>query len=179
MTARLTDLADGLGTILDDRLAPEGQSVEMHYVSVARHLHDAEVALARLDHEPGPFETDDRLTRANDAGYALLEAARSMMGLAVRLRARLSGQHARRASEPLRAGLVALSADPPHGDAEILLMRAAHALVIASPAVQLAANSDAARAVGASADSPIEHMVASGVLSLLQLTLMVQEGELP
>lgn len=179
MTTRLMDMAEGLITVLDERLAPEGMDVAAHYVFVARKLHDAEIALAHLDREPGPFDTDNPALRSNDASYALLEAARSMMGFAIRLRSRLTGQHARQAAEPLRVGLRALAAEIPDGDPPTLIARAAHALVISSPAVELADRSEAARAAGLTLDGPIQHLVAEGVLSVLQLAALVQDGDLP
>lgn len=179
MTARLGDMAEGLLSVLDERLAPDGMDIAHHYLHVARRLHDAEAALAQLDREPGPFETVDAAVRSNDASYALLEAARGMMGFAIRLRARLTGQHARAAAEPLRAGLRNLAAEFPELEPGELMARAAHALVIASPAAELAERSDAARAVGLTLDLPIQHLVAEGVLSVLQLAALVQDGDLP
>ena len=40
-------MADGLLSVLDERLAPPGMSIADHYLHVARKLHDAEIALAR------------------------------------------------------------------------------------------------------------------------------------
>lgn len=176
---RLVDLADGLTSILDERLAPEGADVAHHFVLVARKLQEAEHAVAMLFREPGPFDTDDQGVRESDAGYALLEAARALMGLAVRLRARFTGQHARRAAELLRAGLRALAAQSGSDEEpQILLLRAAHALVMSAHACEVAERAADARTVGSMLDEPIQHLVAGGVLPLLQLAVRVQDGDL-
>jgi len=179
VTARLVDLADGLTSILDERLAPEGADLAHHFLLVARKLQEAEHGVALLCREPGPFDTDDRGVLHSDASYALLEAARAVMGLAVRLRARFTGQHARRASEPLRAGLRALAADPePGDDARLELLRASHALVQSAHAAEVADRAADARTIGTMLDEPIQHLVAGGVLPLLRLAVRVQEGDL-
>lgn len=171
-------MADGLLSVLDERLAPPGVDIAEHYVSVARKLHDAEIALAALEIEPGPFDTTDRTVRAGDASYALLEAARAYMGFAVRLRSRFTGQHATKAAEPLRAGLRNLAADSEPADARHLLLMAAHALVVCSRAAEIAANPERVRAAGISLDEPIQYLVSDGVLPILQLAVLVQDGEL-
>jgi hypothetical protein len=171
-------MADGLLSVLDDRLAPPGADIADHYLSVARKLHDAEVALAALEGEPGPFDTSNRTVRAGDAGYALLEAARAYMGFAVRLRSRFTGQHASKAAEPLRAGLRNLAAESEPAEARQLLFSAAHALVVCSRVAEIAANPEQVRAVGLSLDEPIQYLVSEGVLPILQLAVLVQDGEL-
>ena len=171
-------MADGLLSVLDERLAPPGVDIAEHYLLVARKLHDAEVALAQLELEPGPFDTTDRTVRAGDASYALLEAARAYMGFAVRLRSRFTGLHASKAAEPLRAGLRHLAADPAPGEARELLHAAAHALVVCSRAAEAAAHPERVRAAGVSLDEPIRYLVSDGVLPILQLAVLVQDGEL-
>ncbi len=179
MTARLVDMADGLIAILDERLGPAGSTVSEHYVQVARLLAEAESALARLDATPGPFDVADPTIRRSEASYALLEAARALMGLAVRLRSRFTGQHAKRAAEPLRLGLRALAADPAEGDARDHLLSAAHALVLCAHPVEVADGARDAGVVGAGLDPAMEHLVERGVLPMLQLAVMVQDEELP
>ncbi len=171
-------MADGLLSVLDERLAPAGVDIAEHYLSVARKLHDAEIALAALEVEPGPFDTSNPTLRASDAGYALLEAARAYMGFAVRLRSRLTGQHASKAAEPLRTGLRNLAAQSEPGEARQLLFSAAHALVVSSRAAAIAAHPEQVRAAGISLDEPIQYLVREGVLPILQLAVMVQDGEL-
>jgi len=171
-------MADGLLSVLDERLAPPGMSVADHYLNVARKLHDAEVALAALEIEPGPFDTSNPTVKKSDAGYALLEAARAYFGFAVWLRSRVTGQHASRAGEPLRAGLRKLAEDVEPHEARHLLYSAAHALIVVSRASEVASNPEAVRAAGISIDDPIQYLVSEGVLPILQLAVMVQDGDL-
>jgi hypothetical protein len=171
-------MADGLLSVLDERLAPAGVDIAEHYLQVARKLLDAEIALAALEVQPGPFDTTDRTVRAGDAAYALLEAARAYMGFAVRLRSRFTGQHASKAAEPLRAGLRNLAAEPAPAEARQLLFSAAHALVVCSRAAEIAAHPEQVRAAGISLDEPIQYLVSEGVLAILQLAVLVQDGEL-
>src|ERR671911_884088 len=135
-SSRLMVMADGLLSVLDERLAPPGMGIADHYLHVARKLHDAEVALAALEVEPGPFDTSNPTVKRSDAGYALLEAARAYFGYAVRLRSRATGQHASRAGEPLRAGLRKLAEDVEPQEARQLLYSAAHALIVVSRAAE-------------------------------------------
>ena len=96
-SSRLVVMADGLLSVLDERLAPPGMSIADHYLHVARKLHDAEIALAALEIEPGPFDLDQPDGQeAATPGYALLEAARAYFGFAVRLRSRVTGPARRR-----------------------------------------------------------------------------------
>lgn len=179
MTARLVDMADGLIAVLDERLGPPGSSVAEHYVQVARLLMEAESALASLDSTPGPFDVSDPSIRRSEASYALLESARALMGLAVRLRSRFTAQHAKRAAEPLRMGLRALAADAPDGDPREHLLSAAHALVVVAHPVEVADKARDASVVGPGLDDAIQHLIAHGVLPILQLAVMVQDEELP
>ncbi len=176
--SRLVVMADGLLSVLDERLAPPGMSIADHYLNVARKLHDAEIALAKLDIEPGPFDTTNPTLKRSDAGYALLEAARAYFGFAVRLRSRVTGQHASRAGEPLRAGLRKLAEDVEPQDARQLLLSAAHALIVCSRASEIASHPESVRAAGISLDDPIQYLVSEGVLPILQLAVMVQDSEL-
>jgi hypothetical protein len=178
MSTPLMNMADGLLAVLDERLAPAGADIPAHYLTVARSLYDAEAALAQLEIQPGPFDTTNRTVRRSEAGYALLEAARAYMGFAVRLRSRVTGQHANRAGEPLRAGLRALAAEAEPADAQQLMHTAAHALVICSRAAEIAAHPEHARMAGVSLDEPIQHLVSHGVLPILQLAVQLQDGEL-
>jgi hypothetical protein len=171
-------MADGLLSVLDERLAPPGMSVGDHYLHVARKLHDAEIALAQLEIDPGPFDLTNATVKKSDAGYALLEAARAFFGFAVRLRSRVTGQHASRAGEPLRAGLRKLAEDVEPREARQLLYSAAHALIVVSRASEIASNPEAVRAAGVSIDDPIQYLVSEGVLPILQLAVMVQDGDL-
>jgi hypothetical protein len=174
----LMNMADGLLAVLDERLAPAGTDIPQHYVKVARSLHDAEVALAQLEIDPGPFDLSSRTVRRSEAGYALLEAARAYMGFAVRLRSRVTGQHANKAGEPLRAGLMALAAEAEPAEPQQLMLIAAHALVICSRAAEIAAHPEHARMAGVTLDDPIQHLVSHGVLPILQLAVQLQDGEL-
>ncbi len=128
--------------------------------------------------EPGPFDMSNRTVRASDAGYALLEAARAYMGFAVRLRSRFTGQHASKAAEPLRVGLRNLAAQSEPGDARHLMLSAAHALIVCSRTAEIAAHPEPVRAAGISLDEPIQYLISEGVLPILQLAVMVQDGEL-
>ncbi len=177
-SSRLIVMADGLLSVLDERLAPPGMSIADHFLHVARMLHDAEVKLAALEIEPGPFDLSNPTVKKSDAGYALLEAARAYFGFAVRLRSRVTGQHASRAGEPLRAGLRKLAEDVEPQEARQLLFSAAHALIVVSRASEVASNPELARSVGLSIDDPIQYLVSEGVLPILQLAVMVQDGDL-
>lgn len=171
-------MADGLISVLDERLAPAGADIAEHYLGVARKLHDAEIALAALEVEPGPFDISNPTVKASDAGFALLEAARAYMGFAVRLRSRFTGQHASKAAEPLRAGLRNLAADVEPRDARQLLLSASHALIVCSRVAEIATNPEQVRAAGIALDEPIQYLVSEGVLPILQLAVLVQDGEL-
>lgn len=171
-------MADGLLSVLDERLAPPGMGIAEHYLAVARKLHDAETALAQLEIEPGPFDTSNPTVKRSDAGYALLEAARAYFGFAVRLRSRVTGQHAARAGEPLRAGLRKLAEDVAEQDARQLLLSAAHALIVCSRAAEIASHPESVRAAGILIDDPIQYLVSHGVLPILQLAVLVQDGDL-
>ena len=59
-----------------------------------------------------------------------------------------------------------------------LLLRAAHALVMTAHACEVAERAADARTVGSMLDEPIQHLVAGGVLPLLQLAVRVQDGDL-
>jgi hypothetical protein len=172
----LVDLADGLLASADDRLAPEGMDMARHFLLVARRLTEAEMALARLDEPASAFEQSDERLRTSGASYAVMEAALAFWGLAVRLRARFTGAHSRRASEPLRMGLrtLARAAELP-GDGHELLGRAARSLVLSSAAVEAAEHEDHARRYGVRFDDLIEQLVGVGVLSLLAVVAVVQE----
>jgi len=172
----LVDLADGLLASAEERLAPEGMDMARHFLLVARRLAEAEMALARLDEPASPFEPSDERLRTSGASYAVMEAALAFWGLAVRLRARFTGAHSRRASEPLRMGLrtLARSAQLP-GDGHELLGRAARSLALSSAAVEAAEHEDHARRYGVRFDDLIEQLVGVGVLSLLAVVAVVQE----
>jgi hypothetical protein len=172
----LVDLADGLLASAEERLAPEGMDMARHFLLVARRLAEAEMTLARLDEPASPFEQSDERLRTSGASYAVMEAALAFWGLAVRLRARFTGAHSRRASEPLRMGLrtLARSAQLP-GDGHDLLGRAARSLALSSAAVEAAEHEDHARRYGVRFDDLIEQLVGVGVLSLLAVVAVVQE----
>ncbi|MEJ7783682.1 MAG: hypothetical protein WKF96_02690 [Solirubrobacteraceae bacterium] len=176
MSRRLIELADGMLASAEERLAPDGLEIDRHFLQVARRLAEAEVALARLDDPPSPFEDSDERVRVSAASYAVMEAALAFWGLAVRLRARFTGAHARRASQPLRVGLTNLAAqvDEDEGGPE-LLGRAARSLAFASAAVEAAEHEDHARRYGVRFDELIEQLVGTGVLSLLRVAVAVQE----
>jgi hypothetical protein len=177
-SSRLEVMADGLLSVLDERLAPPGMGIAEHYLHVARKLHDAEIALAQLEIQPGPFDVSNPTLKKSDAGYALLETARALFGFAVRLRSRFTGQHATRAGEPLRAGLRKLAEDVEPQDSRQLLLSASHALIVVSRVSEIASNPEAVRAAGVSLDDPIQYLVSEGVLPILQLAVMVQDGDL-
>jgi hypothetical protein len=172
----LVDLADGLLASADERLAPEGMDMARHFLLVARRLAEAEMALARLDEPPSPFEHSDERLRTSGASYAVMESALAFWGLAVRLRARFTGAHSRRASEPLRMGLrtLARSAELP-ADGQELLGRAARSLTLSAAAVEAAEHEDHARRYGVRFDDLVEQLVGVGVLSLLAVVAAVQE----
>ena len=99
-------------------------------------------------HRAGPFDTTNPTLKRSDAGYALLEAARAYFGFAVRLRSRVTGQHASRAGEPLRAGLRKLAEDVEPQDARQLLLSAAHALIVCSRASEIASHPESVSGSG-------------------------------
>jgi hypothetical protein len=176
MSRRLIELADGLLASAEDRLAPDGLDIDRHYLKVARQLAEAEIMLARLDETPGPFEDSDERLRNSAASYAVMEAALAFWGLAVRLRARFTGAHARGASQPLRLGLTNLAAQvDDHEAGPELLGRAARSLVFAAAAVEAAEHEEHARRYGVRFDELIEQLVGTGVLSLLRVAVAVQE----
>jgi hypothetical protein len=176
MSRRLIELADGLLASADERLAPEGLEVDRHFLKVARQLAEAEIALARLDVPASPFEDSDERLRASAASYAVMEAALGFWGLAVRLRARFTGAHARGASAPLRLGLTNLAAQVEDDETgPELLGRAARSLVFAAAAVEAAEHEQHARRYGVRFDELIQQLVATGVLSLLRVAVAVQE----
>jgi len=176
MNTPLVDLADGLLASAEERLAPEGMDMARHFLLVARRLAEAESALARLDDAPSPFEHSDTRLRTSGASYAVMEAALAYWGIAVRLRARFTGAHARRASEPLRMGLRTLARDAELGlSGQELLGRAARSLALSSAAVEAAEHEEHARRYGVRFDDLIEQLVAVGVLSLLAVVAAVQE----
>lgn len=176
MSRRLIELAQGLLDAADDRLAPPGMGMDRHFLLVARRLAEAEIALARLDEPPSPFEDSDERLRASAASYAVIEAGLAFWGLAVRLRARFTGAHARPASEALRVGLRNLAAahEEPEAGPD-LLGRAARSLVFASAAVEAAEHEAHARRYGVRFEEHIEQLVGTGVLSLLCIASAVQE----
>jgi hypothetical protein len=177
VSRRLVELADGLLASADDRLAPDGLEILHHYLLVARRLAEAEIQLGRLDEPPGPFEEDNERLRVSGASYAVMEAALSFWGLAVRLRSRLTAVHARRASEHLRLGLLNIARQVDDGDGGAdLLGHAARSLAFASPAVEAAEHEDHARGVGVRLDWPIEQLVGTGVISLLRVAVEIQES---
>lgn len=178
--SHLVDLLDGMLASADERLAPPGLDMPEHLLHVAAALGEAEQALAALHHEPSPFESMDAARRASDASFAVVEAAAAYWGLAVRLRSRFTGLHAKRAGESLRRGLLVLAerADDP-ADTNELLGRAGRALGFVAPAVRAAARAEQMRGVGTGADQAIQRFVTVGVLSLLRVATTVQEdGEL-
>ena len=130
-SSRLVVMADGLLSVLDERLAPPGMSIADHYLHVARKLHDAEIALAELEIEPGPFDTDEpdgqeERRRATRCSRPRGRTSASPCGCAHAS----PGQHASRAGEPLRAGLRKLAEDVEPQEARQLLFSAAHALIV-------------------------------------------------
>ena len=177
LSRRLVELADGLLASAEDRLAPPGMEMDRHFLMVARRLAEAEMALARRDAPPSAFEDSDERLRVSAASYAVMEAALAYWGLAVRLRARFTGGHARRASQPLRTGLTNLAAmDDDAGEVgPELLGRAARSLAFASPAVEAAEHEEHARRYGVRFDELIEQLVGTGVISLLRVAVAVQE----
>ena len=176
MSQRLIELADGLIASADERLAPDGLEIDRHFLQVARRLAEAEIALARLDEPSSPFEDSDERLRTSAASYAVMEAAQSFWGLAVRLRSRFTGAHARRASQPLRTGLTTLAATvDDHESGPELLGRAARSLAFASAAVEAAEHEEHARRYGVRFDELIEQLVGIGVLCLLRVAVAVQE----
>ena len=58
------------------------------------------------------------------------------------------------------------------------MLSAAHALVVCSRAAEIAAHPEPVRAAGISLDEPIQYLISEGVLPILQLAVMVQDGEL-
>jgi hypothetical protein len=174
--SRLHDLIEGMLASADDRLAPDGLDVDRHFLQVARRLAEADMALARLDIPPSAFEESNERLRASAASYAVMEAALAFWGLAVRLRARFTGAHARRAGAPLRTGLVNLAAQvDDHDSGPELLGRAARSLAFVSAAVEAAEHEEHARRYGVRFDELIEQLVGTGVLSLLRVAVAVQE----
>lgn len=174
--SRLDDLVEGLLASAEERLAPEGMGIDRHFLMVARRLAEAEIALSRLDEPASPFEESNERLRASAASYAVMEAALAFWGLAVRLRARFTGAHARRASQPLRTGLTNLAARADdHESGTELLGRAARSLAFASAAVEAAEHEQHARRYGVRFDELIEQLVGTGVLSLLRVAVAVQE----
>lgn len=176
MNQALVDLLDGMLASADERLAPEGLDMSRHYLMVARRVAEAEVALNRLDHEPSPFENQDRRLRVSGASFAVMEAALAYWGLAVRMRARFTGQHARLAAEPLKQGLtqIARTVDDP-ADGSELLGNAARALLFVSGVVEASEHAQHARSFGLTYDEPVQQFVAVGVISLLRVAAAVQE----
>jgi hypothetical protein len=176
VNSALVDLADGLLASAEERLAPDGMDMTRHFLLVARRLAEAESALARLDEPPSPFEHSDERLRTSGASYAVMETALAFWGLAVRLRARFTGAHSRRASEPLRIGLRTLAREVELPcDGHELLGRAARSLALSSSAVEAAEHEDHARRYGVRFDDLIEQLVGVGVLSLLAVVAVVQE----
>ncbi|WP_354702329.1 hypothetical protein DSM112329_02686 [Paraconexibacter sp. AEG42_29] len=176
MSDALWDLLDGMLASADERLAPEGLDMSRHYLLVARRFAETEVALSKLDAEPSPFENQDTRLRVSAATFAVVEAALAYWGLAVRLRARFTGQHARLAGEPLKQGLrhIARNVDDT-ADGSELLGNAARALAFVSGVVEAAEHAQHARSFGLTYDEAIQRFVAIGVISLLRVAAAVQE----
>ena len=105
-------MADGLLSVLDERLAPAGHEHRRPLSCTSRASCTTPRSRWRSSRSSRARSTLTNPTvKRSDAGYALLEAARAYFGFAVRLRSRVTGQHASRAGEPLRAGLRKLAED--------------------------------------------------------------------
>jgi hypothetical protein len=176
VSRHLAELADTLVASADERLAPAGLDMADHFLLVARRLAEVEMTLAVL-HQPGPSDDGPRPARAGGASYAAMEAALAFWGLAIRLRARLTGVHGGRAAEQLRARLLEVAggvdADAEETSRE-LLVEVARSLVLIAPVVEVAEHEDYARSRGVRFDPLIEQLI-DAVVNLIRIATSVQE----
>lgn len=172
------ELADALVASADGRLAPAGLDIPGHFLLVARRLAEVELALAVLQ-QPSPADDAVLASRAGDASYAAMEAALAFWGLAVRLRARLTGLHGARIAAQLRGRLLEAARDVDADaaqDGRELLGDAARSLVLLAVVAELAEHEDHARRNGVRCVELIEQSIGSGVLGLVRFTTFVQEN---
>lgn len=181
MTVRVVGLARGLVETLDERLAPDGADLEAHFILALQAVAEADRAVSAVDQSPSAFNTESPARQASDMNYALLEAARLLFSLAIRLRSRATGQPFAVATLPLSQGLDLLSRASE--DLEIELAQTARSfgeifrtLAHASPALAGADHYARDPVICAAICAASERIVQHSVLPLLQIAALAQDS---